>query len=43
MVRSNVFADKPFFAVETSHAASSQVARGVRVFSKIVFAVMVTL
>jgi len=35
-VRSKVFADRPFLAVVTCHAASNQVVKGVRVFSKIV-------
>ncbi len=38
-VRSSVFADRPFLAVVTCHAASNHVVRGVRVLSKIVPAV----
>jgi len=38
-VRSSVFADRPFFAVVTCHAASNHVVRGVRVLSRIVPAV----
>jgi len=38
-VRSSVFADRPFLAVVTCHAASNHVVSGVRVFSRIVPAV----
>jgi hypothetical protein len=40
-IRSNVLADKPFFAVVMCQAASNQVVKGVRVLSKIVPAVTV--
>ena len=41
IVRSRVFADSPFFAVVTCHAASNQVLSGVRVLSRMVPAVTV--